>query len=100
MDRSPLIGRFRLYSLTGLLAALITVLIVADAVKAAGWGLAGYGAVAAALWVADKVLLADNHSEHVVAHDLLVAAIALVWPLTLLGILAYLCAGAVDAARE
>lgn len=93
---------FRSYAVAWLFAALSAAAIAASVVPATGWMLAGYAAVAVALWVADKVFVVRRRTqtEHVLAHDITTAAAAIVWPLVLVGLLVFLLAAVVAGLRE
>lgn len=81
---SPNQGRFRIYAFTWLIGSATVTLIAFDASGLSGSGMAIYLGVGAALWAVNMILTrGESRNGHGLAHAVLTAALALLWPLAI-----------------
>jgi len=78
---------FRLYAAMWLLASATVIMIAFDVSDLSDRGIAIYLGIGVALWAVDMAFAGRRSTRgHGLAHALLVAAFALVWPLTIVAL--------------
>lgn len=94
-------GLFRVYATSWLVAAVFVVTITFTATDLPKLGVAAYFGIGLALWAVNMVLTKGGpRNGHGLSHALLAAAFALVWPLVIVALVAYLGTAVVHALRQ
>ncbi|GAA1888159.1 hypothetical protein GCM10009837_07510 [Streptomyces durmitorensis] len=94
-------GLFRMYAVAWVAAASMTAMVTLAVTGLSPEGIMAHLLVGAFLWGIDMLLTgARPEPGHGASHAILVAALALVWPLVLAGIIVFLVAGVVHGLRS
>jgi hypothetical protein len=100
-ETSPNQGLFRIYAAAWLIGAAMVVLVAFTASDLPKLGVAVYLCIGLALWAVNMVLTKGApRNGHGLSHALLTAAFALVWPLVIVALVAYLASAIVAGLRH
>lgn len=105
-ETTPNQGLFRVYAALWLVGCMLVAVVALDLTDPPSLVVVTYLAIAVGLWLLDMALTVGRrasraqHSGHAIAHAVTVTALAVVWPLTIAGVIACLVAGAVCDLRR
>lgn len=100
-ETSPNQGPFRIYAVSWLVGVAMVVAVAFAASELPVLGVAGYLCIGLALWTVNMVLTKGApRNGHGLSHAMLTAAFALVWPLVIVALVAYLASAIVAGLRH